>query len=140
MGNSSTRGNYEGTHAELVRFVGDARAHDYAIVTDYLYPMVWLKQITVGGGRDGKPPKAYRYDHWVDFGNTPVAIYKPVDGFGPEHHVSAEALQGYPYRRAPRSCRRTRASQPPDQTMRVAIIKPMAQHTPRPADACRVNF
>ena len=95
MGNVSTLGDHEATHAELVRFVGDARADDYAIVNDYLYPMVWLKHITVGG----KPPKAYRYDHWVHFGNTPVAIYKPVDGFGPEHHVSAEALQAYPYRR-----------------------------------------
>ena len=77
MGNVSTLGDHEATHAD-----------DYAIVNDYLYPMVWLKHITVGGGATASPPR------------RPLgALWQPVDGFGPEHHVSAEALQAYPYRR-----------------------------------------
>ena len=92
MGNRSTLGDHEATHAELVQFVGDARADDYAIVNDYLYPMVWLKHITVGGGRDGKPPKATT-------GCTLATRRWPSINPSMEHHVSAEALQAYPYRR-----------------------------------------
>ena len=78
MGNVSTLGDHEATHAD-----------DYAIVNDYLYPMVWLKHITVGGGRDGKPPT----------GCTLATRRWPSINPSMEHHVSAEALQAYPYRR-----------------------------------------